>query len=89
MVLPGAADLRGVVWADDGAGWFVSVDTTVGSRLLYVYPDATTIRSGDIQGWAVPSRDGRHVAFLDGPLRPMPGSWNAAELRLPSAIKQH
>ena len=39
VLLAGVTDLRGVVWAADGQGWFVSVDTTVGNRLLYVYLD--------------------------------------------------
>jgi hypothetical protein len=31
--LAGVANLRGLVWAADGGGWFVSVDTTVGNRI--------------------------------------------------------
>lgn len=65
VVLPGLASLRGLVWAADGSGWFVSVDTTVGNRMLYVYLDGRYRSLGDIQGWAVPSPDGRRVAFLD------------------------
>jgi hypothetical protein len=65
LVLPGLTDIRGLVWAADGQGWFVSVDTTVGNRLLYVYQDGQFRSLGDIQGWAVPSPDGRRVAFLD------------------------
>jgi len=33
--------------------------------MLYVYLDGRFDPLGDIQGWAVPSPDGRHVAFLD------------------------
>jgi eukaryotic-like serine/threonine-protein kinase len=65
VFIPGAADLRGLVWAADGQGWFVSVDTTVGRRLLYVYLDGRFRSLGDIYGWAVPSPDGRRVAFLN------------------------
>jgi Tol biopolymer transport system component len=65
VVLPGIANLRGLVWAADGSGWFVSVDTTVGNRMLYVYLDGRYRSLGDIQGWAVPSPDGKRVAFLD------------------------
>ena len=65
VVLPGLVNLRGLVWAADGNGWFVSVDTTVGNRLLYVYLDGRYRSLGDIQGWAVPSPDGKRVAFLD------------------------
>jgi hypothetical protein len=65
VVIPGVADLRGLVWAADGQGWFVSVDTTVGNQLLYVYLDGRFHSLGDIHGWAVPSPDGRRVAFLN------------------------
>jgi len=33
-------------------------------RLFYVYLGGGIHPLGDIQGWAVPSPDGRHVAFL-------------------------
>jgi hypothetical protein len=65
VVIPGVADLRGLVWAADGQGWFVSVDTTVGNQLLYVYLDGRFHSLGDIHGWAVPAPDGRRVAFLN------------------------
>jgi hypothetical protein len=65
VALAGLTNIRGLVWAAGGRGWFVSVDTTVGNRLLYVYLDGQFTRLGDIQGWAVPSPDGRRVAFLD------------------------
>jgi eukaryotic-like serine/threonine-protein kinase len=65
VFLPGLTDLRGLVWAADGRAWFVSVDTTVGNQLLYVYMDRRFQSLGDIHGWAVPSPDGRRVAFLN------------------------
>jgi hypothetical protein len=65
LVLPGVTALHGLVWAADGQGWFVSVDTTVGNQLLYVYLDGRFHSLGDIHGWAVPSPDGRRVAFLN------------------------
>jgi eukaryotic-like serine/threonine-protein kinase len=65
VVLPGVTELRGLVWAADGKAWFVSVDTTVGRRLLYVSLDGQFHPLGDIWGWAVPSPDGRRVAFLN------------------------
>jgi Tol biopolymer transport system component len=65
LVLQGLSDIRGLVWAADGDACFVSVDTPVGNRLLYVYLDGRFRSLGDIQGWAVPSPDGRRVAFLD------------------------
>jgi eukaryotic-like serine/threonine-protein kinase len=65
ILLQGLTDISGLIWAADGGGWFVSLDTTVGNRLLYVYLDGHFEPLGDIQGWAVPSPDGRRVAFLD------------------------
>jgi hypothetical protein len=38
---------------------------TVGNQLLYVYLDGRFHSLGDIHGWAVPSPDGRRVAFLN------------------------
>lgn len=65
VVLPEMTNIRGLVWAAGGQAWFVSVDTTIGNRLLYVYLDGRYRSLGDIQGWAVPSPDGRRVAFMD------------------------
>jgi hypothetical protein len=53
LILQGRTDLSGLVWAADGNGWFMSVDTTVGNQLLYVWPDGRSQSLGDIQGWAV------------------------------------
>ncbi|HEY6991198.1 MAG TPA: hypothetical protein VH369_22570 [Bryobacteraceae bacterium] len=65
VILPGLSDLRGLVWAADGRHWFVSIDTSIGNQLLYVDRDGGVRSLGDIQGWAVPSPDGRRVAFLN------------------------
>ena len=65
VVLNGLTDLSGLVWAADGSGWFVSVNVPVSKRLLYVYLDGRIHPLGDIQGWAVPSPDGRHLSFLN------------------------
>jgi hypothetical protein len=65
LTLAGLTNLRGLVWAADGSGWFVSVNTAIGNRLLYVFLDGRSTSLGDIQGWAVPSPDGRRVAFMD------------------------
>jgi Tol biopolymer transport system component len=59
------ADLSGMGSAADGTGWFVTVDTPIGKRLVYVYLDGRVHPLGDLQGWAVPSPDGRHVAYLN------------------------
>lgn len=63
--LVGLTDLRGLVYSAGGKAWFVSVDTTVGNRMLYVLLDGSFRELGDIQGWAVPSADGHRLAFLD------------------------
>lgn len=63
VVLPASLDIHGVVWTASGQGWFVAVRTTSEYRMLYVYPDGRFCPLGDIQGWAVPSADGHHVAF--------------------------
>jgi Tol biopolymer transport system component len=65
VVLAGVSNLSGLVWAADGGGWFVSRKTTIGNQMLYVNLDGGFQSLGDIQGWAVPSPDGRRVAFLN------------------------
>lgn len=63
--IAGLSDLGVVAWAADGSGWFVSVQTSVGSRMTFVGKDGKVTPLGDIQGWAAPSPDGRKVAFLN------------------------
>ncbi len=63
VVLPAPMDIHGLIWAASGKGWFVAVRTTFEYRMLYVYLDGHFCPLGDIQGWAVPSPDGRRVAF--------------------------
>jgi serine/threonine protein kinase len=65
VVVQNLSGLRSLVAAVDGKGWFASVTTSIGNRLYYIYPDGRPVSLGNIQGWAVPSPDGRHVAFLD------------------------
>jgi eukaryotic-like serine/threonine-protein kinase len=65
IVAPGLSDIKGLTWAADGSGWFVSLDTTVGNRLIFVSLSGRVSPLGDIQGWVVPSRNGKRVAFLD------------------------
>jgi eukaryotic-like serine/threonine-protein kinase len=62
VVLAAPAYIRGLVWAPSGRGWFVSVQTAVGNRMLYVYRDGRFSPLGDIWGWAVPSPDGKRIA---------------------------
>jgi eukaryotic-like serine/threonine-protein kinase len=65
MTLPGLADLRHAVWSASGRGWFITVNMTVGRRMLYAYPDGSFRPLGDMLGAAVPSPDGRRVAFVN------------------------
>ena len=41
MTLEHLSDIRGLAWAADSTAWFLSVDTSLGNRLLYVYPDGS------------------------------------------------
>lgn len=63
--LRGAANIAGLVWAADGKGWFVSIYTTLGQRMLYEELNGTVHGLAEIQGCLVPSPDGRRVAYLD------------------------
>jgi len=65
VVLRGLADLRHVVWSASGRGWFITLNMTVGRRMLYAYPDGSFRPLGDILGSAVPSPDGHRVAFVN------------------------
>jgi eukaryotic-like serine/threonine-protein kinase len=63
--MPGVVDLSGVTWSATGRGWFVGVTLPAGNRLFYVYPSGKFRSLGDIPGFVVPSRDGRHLAFVN------------------------
>lgn len=60
--------LGGFEWVGFGGRWAWVVRVrkyNCRKCMLYVYPDGRFDPLGDIQGWAVPSPDGRTVAFLD------------------------
>ncbi|HZL57399.1 MAG TPA: hypothetical protein VFC21_09970, partial [Bryobacteraceae bacterium] len=61
----GLSDLKGVVSAADGSGWFVTSDTEIGIQMYFVFPDGRHHFLGDISGWAVPAPDKRQVAFVN------------------------
>jgi hypothetical protein len=66
LTLPGLSDLKGVIWAaDGGGGWFVTSDIEIGVQMWFVFPDGRYRPLGDINGWVVPSPDGRRVAFMN------------------------
>lgn len=63
----GLEHLLGVAWAADGRGWYVAVDDGVTHGLLF-YVDLegrilTNLMESKMFIFAVPSPDGRHVAF--------------------------
>ncbi len=43
MELKGLTDLSGLTWPADGTGWFVSLNTTIGKHLYYVYLDGRRV----------------------------------------------
>ena len=65
--LAGLANLSGVAWTADQSGWFVSVDSfsSVGKRMYYAKLDGQLMSLGAVHGWAVPSPDGKKVAYLN------------------------
>jgi eukaryotic-like serine/threonine-protein kinase len=71
VTLAGLKNLSGVVWASDGQGWYVSVYAAPGGLLTYVdrHGKITNLLDSRAPTYAVPSPDGRHIAFPD---------WNAA-----------
>ncbi|MGJ5814261.1 protein kinase domain-containing protein [Paludibaculum fermentans] len=64
VVLPGIADLKGLTWAVDGSGWFLSLTTTVGVRTVFAYPSGRVAPLGNLQA-VVQAPNGRKVAFVD------------------------
>lgn len=61
-------NLSGVVWAAGGKGWYVAVSDAHGGVLYYVDLEGrvrTNLLESMAATYAVPSPDGRHVAFTD------------------------
>jgi Tol biopolymer transport system component len=68
VTIPTLRNLSGVVWAADGRGWYVSVWDGARGLLLYVDLEGrvlTRLMESMSPNYAVPSPDGRHVAFTD------------------------
>ena len=64
----GLKNLSGVTWAADGRGWYVSVSSPIGGVLFYVDLEGrilTKLMESMVSIFAVPSPDGRHVAYVD------------------------
>lgn len=64
VVLPGITDLKGLTWAVNGSGWFLSLTTTVGARTVFAYPSGRVAPLGNLQA-VVQAPNGRKVAFVD------------------------
>ena len=67
VTLNGLKDLSGIVWAAGGRGWYVSMRTASGGLMVFVDPQGRTSNLLDSISatYAVPSPDGRHIAFPD------------------------
>lgn len=63
--LKGITNIAGLIWAADQTGWFVSIYTTLGRRMLFVDLDGSIHGLAEIQGWMVPAADNKQVAYLD------------------------
>ncbi|MGH9446736.1 MAG: hypothetical protein ACRD3O_13535, partial [Terriglobia bacterium] len=76
VALSGLKNLNGVVWAAGGQGWYVSIRTSFGGQLFYVdlRGHSTELLKTANPTYAVPSPDGRHVAF------PQARAWSNAWL---------
>jgi hypothetical protein len=63
--LDGLKSLNGVVWAASGRGWYVSVRKPSGGLMVYVDGQGhiTNLLDTSQPTYAVPSPDGRHIAF--------------------------
>jgi hypothetical protein len=67
VVLTGLASVRGLHWAADGKGWFVAIQKSHDTSLYYadLAGNARLLRDVLDVSWAVPSADGRFLAFVD------------------------
>ncbi len=65
LPIPGLTDLLGLHWDTRSDGWFTTVTTSLGPRLLFVEPDGRFHPLGGMRGWALPSPDGKRVVFTD------------------------
>jgi len=63
--IPGLSNISSVTWAIDQTGWFVALETSIGRRIYFYEATGHLSSLGNIRGWAVPSPDGKKLAFLD------------------------
>jgi len=66
VTLNGMKNLKGLVWAANGEGWYAVEITPLGVVMLYVDADGAhswELARSSMALWAVPSPDGRKIAF--------------------------
>ena len=63
--LQNLSQITGIAWSADGAGWFVTTQTSIGGRMAFATPDGKTRILGNFLGTALPSPDGKQVAIRD------------------------
>jgi hypothetical protein len=68
LPVPGFVGVRSLDWTADGRGFYTTGFTSANeSTLLYVELKGGVVRlfgePGSMPGWAIPSRDGRHLAI--------------------------
>lgn len=67
LAMPILGGLLGLVADRKGDGWFASARASQGVKLLHIGRDGRfqVLKECPIATWAIPSPDGRHVAFVD------------------------
>lgn len=83
LTVKGFGKLSGINWSADGQGWYVAADTGSGTSLLYVSLQGEThvLRDSPHGTWAVPSPDGKKLAFVDQPVDSNVWMWQAGAAR--------
>ncbi len=59
----GLTNISGVTWAAEGRAWFVTITTSIGRRVFYCDSEGRAHSLGDTNGWVVPARAGRRIAY--------------------------
>ena len=83
----GLSDLKGVIWAADGSGWFVVSETDIGERMFFVLPDGRYHPLGDIQGWAGPFPHGSRERSGSVLRRATRGCWTVFDRHRPKLLR--
>jgi hypothetical protein len=68
VLIPGLTDLMGIHWTADGKGWFAAAARRSGLTELHIVDltgHARLLREITGFSWAVPSPDGKLLAYVD------------------------